>query len=91
MHVAGGTADAFGIVPEHDGGEPQAVPFATGVWQTPATQVSSVQPFPSLPQAVPVATFECAHPDAGTHESLVQTFESLQSRAGPGWQTPLRH
>ena len=58
MHVAAGTADAFGIVPEHEGGEPQLVPFATGVWQTPPTHVSSVQPLPSLPQPVPFATLE---------------------------------
>jgi hypothetical protein len=83
VHAAGGTACAFGIVPEQLAATPHVVPLATGVWQTPATQVSRVHTLPSLPQLVPLATFECVQPEPGLHESLVQAFPSSQGRAVP--------
>jgi hypothetical protein len=57
--------------------------------QEPAWQLSpSVQRFPSS-QVVPFATGAFTHPVAGSQESPVQTFESLQFRGFPGMQRPL--
>jgi hypothetical protein len=36
-------------------------------------------------------SLSCTHPMAGSHESLVQGFESSQESAGPPTQTPLLH
>jgi len=51
----------------------------------PAHTSPVVQRLPSL-QAL--ALFACAQPLAGTHESVVHTFESSQFVAPPGWQLP---
>ncbi len=83
LHVAGGIACAFGMVPEQLGATPQLVPFVTGAWHTPARHVSSVHELPSLPHDVPSATLECTQPDPGLHESLVHGLPSSHETALP--------
>jgi len=57
--------------------------------QKPPWQVSEpLQTLPS-PQLVPLRTGLLAQPKAGSHESLVQTFESLQLSGVPEVQDPL--
>ncbi len=54
--------------------------------QAPCAQASPVvQAFPSLHGAV---LFAFTHPDAGSHESFVHAFPSLQFGAAPPTQTP---
>ena len=57
--------------------------------QTPvALQVSPrVHGFPSLHE-VPGETGTWKHPDVTLHESVVQSFPSLQLAVAPGWQMP---
>src|SRR5436190_303605 len=47
-----------------------------------------VQASPSSQEAV---LFRWTHPVAGTQESVVQTFPSLQFVGPPGWQRPPQH
>jgi hypothetical protein len=52
--------------------------------QVPETQASSVQSLLSV--QVFVSSFELTHPLPTSQESSVQSLESSQSRAVPGWQ-----
>jgi len=55
-------------------------------WQDPPPQVSfTVQAFPSLQEAV-LGVY--THPVDGLQESVVHTFESLQTNGVPPWQVP---
>jgi hypothetical protein len=91
VHAPAGVSTAFGIVPVQDAAAPHTVPSAMGVWHKPPWHVSNVHEFPSLPHALPFARFTWTQPLTELHESVVQTFESLQFNAAPAWHTPLRH
>jgi len=91
VQAPAGVPTEFGGVPVHEGAAPHTVPSVTGVWHTPVWQVSTVQALPSLPQAVPFATFAFWQPSVALQESVVHAFESLQLRAAPAWHTPLKH
>ena len=82
--VAGGIAAAFGMIPEHEAGTPQPVPFVTGVLQTPPWQVSTVHGLPSLVQATPFPRVVWTQPVAATQESVVQLLLSAHARGAPG-------
>jgi hypothetical protein len=56
--------------------------------QVPLWQVSRPSQASLSVHEVPLATFVCAQPVAGTHESVVQTLESLQLRAVPAVHAP---
>jgi hypothetical protein len=83
LQVTAAMAWALGTEPEHDAGAPQEVPFGTAVLQRPAWHVSTVQGLPSLVHGVPLTTFVCVQPVAGTHASALQALPSSQFGAAP--------
>ena len=89
LQLPGGIA--VGGLPPQDAATPQDVPAADGVWQTPATHVSTVQGLLSAAHAVPSGAAAWAQPLAGLQESVVHGSPSLQFTALPPPHVPDEH